>query len=65
MQRNRDAVRKKETSVADSKKESMAQWLERSLGSTKDSRKWYLQLPSLALSSRVSVENEIEMVNEI
>ena len=75
MQRNRDAVRKKETSVADSKK-SMAQWFECSLCSwetgfdtrsshTKDSKKWYLQLPSLALSTRVSVENEIEMVNEI
>ena len=76
MQRNRDAVRKKETSVADSKKKSMAQWFERSLCSwesgfdtrsshTKDSKKWYLQLPSLALSTRVSVENETEMVNEI
>ena len=54
----------------------MAEWFERSLCSwetgfdtqsshTKDSKKWYLQLPSLALSTRVSVENEIEMMNEI
>ena len=73
MQRNRDAVRKKKTSVADSKKKSMAQWFERSLCSwetgfdtrsshTKDSKNG---IYNYQLSTRVSVENEIEIVNEI
>ena len=76
MQRNRYAARKKETSVVDSKKKawpsgSSVRFAVGRLGSIlgraipKDSKKWYLQLPSLAFSTRVSVENEIEMVNEI
>ena len=73
MQRNRDAVRKKETSVADSKKKiwpsgSSVRFAVGRLGSIlgrvipKTQKNGFY---SYQLSTRVSVENEIEMVNEI
>ena len=70
MQRNRDAVRKKETSVADSKKKvwpsgSSIRFAVGRLGSILGRVIPETQIYSYQLGTRVSVENEIKMVNEI